>query len=162
MPILSVLFACAGTPDMPTPDVGAATEAVSSPVPTGAQHFGAAFAATEKIDAASLLADPASHVGQTVQVQGRVADVCQKQGCWMVLAEGEHSIRIRMKDHSFSVGKDGTGSLAVVEGQVVEVANDPKEAEHLASESKNPGALSTATGAVTYEIVATGVEYLRG
>jgi hypothetical protein len=121
--------------------------------------YGAAFTQTESISAGTLLAEPDTHVGKTVRVSGRVADVCQKQGCWMVVTDQDKSMRVIMKDHTFSVAKDGTGSTCEVEGEVVSKPIDPKEVEHFASESANKDAMpeTSAAGGVTYELVATSV-----
>ena len=32
---------------------------------------------------ATLLAHPADYVGKTVQVKGKIAEVCQEMGCWV-------------------------------------------------------------------------------
>jgi len=115
------------------------------------------------IAARDLLADPASFVGRSVVVEGRVADVCAKAGCWMVIAEGDKTMRVRMKDHAFSVAKDGAGSECRVSGEVVEVKVDPDTVAHYEGESRKPEVMpeKAATSGVTYEIVASGVAFRR-
>lgn len=129
----------------------------------GWEHYGAPFALTETVAATTLLADPAPSVGKTVRVEGKVSDVCQKAGCWMVIADGDKLMRIRMKDHSFAVAKDGTGALASIEGEVVAIPVKKEDVEHFASESAKPEALpeNQAVNGQTYEIVATGVAFKR-
>lgn len=145
----------------------AAVESHPEPVAAapGATHFGSAFTVPDAsvIPAASFLASTAQYVGQTVRIEGRVADVCQKAGCWMVIAEGDKTLRIRMKEHGFSVAKDGAGALACVEGTVVEITVDPATAEHFASEATPGAALpeTAATAGKVYEIEATAVELKR-
>ena len=136
---------------------------VGGVVPNDAAHFGAPFTVEAVLPAADLLADPAAYVGQTVRVEGRVADVCQQAGCWMVLAEGDKSIRVMMKDHAFAVDKGGTGAIADIEGEVVETPIDPATVEHLASESQNPDVMPEkgAEGSI-FELVASGVTLRRG
>jgi hypothetical protein len=140
------------------------TPAVAEPVAaSGASHFGAPFALASGIAAAELLADPSARVGQVVRVEGEVADVCQKAGCWMVLTDGTKNLRVIMKDHAFSVDKDAARTRAVVEGTVVEKANDPEEAKHYAEESARPEVAPEANaGERKFELVATGVEIIRG
>jgi len=125
------------------------------------QHFGADFTVEQVISAESLFQDLASYDGQTLRVRGRVADVCQKMGCWMVIthdtSEGSRTLRVRMKDHAFSVAKDCTGSIAQVEGVVTSKQVDPDEAAHFASESASPDKMPENGATKVYEITATSV-----
>ena len=95
--------------------------------------------------------------------QVRVADVCQKAGCWMILTDDTgKKMRIRMKDHGFSVAKDGEGREADIEGVVVGIDPDPATAEHFKSESKNLDAIPEGEGEKkTWEMVASGVRMKR-
>ncbi len=161
---------------MPIPDGGMAmpdgampahvepAAAAVAPDASGWSHFGSEFTTQETLAASSFLADPAPFVGKTVRVEGRVAEVCQKAGCWMVLADGDKSLRVRMKDHAFSVDKAGEGCTASIEGQVVATPVDPKTVEHYASESKEGATMpeNSATNGMVYEIEATGVAMKRG
>ena len=124
------------------------------------RHFGAAFTTEQVLPVATLLADPASYVDRTLRIEGRVADVCQKAGCWMVLTDGERSVRILMKDHSFAVAKDAAGSIAQVEGVLTAKTVDPEEAAHFESESANREAIPEADaepGGLIYELIASAV-----
>ena len=122
--------------------------------------FGAPVDGQLVVPAATLLGDPKAYVGQNIVVSGRVADVCSKAGCWMVIAEGESTMRIRMKDHAFSVAKDGAGSDCRVQGEVVEIQVDPDTVAHFASESRKPELMPENSGnPVVYEMVASGVEF---
>lgn len=126
--------------------------------------FGEDFTMTEIIPAAALLKDPAPYTDKTVRVEGRVADVCQKAGCWMVIAEGDETMRVRMKDHGFAVAKDGAGAICQIEGVITAKPMDPKEAEHFASESANTEVMpenKLEAGAMTYEIVASAVQFKK-
>lgn len=138
--------------------IASALASAGSPTHT---DYGEAFTIDQVITADALLATPGDFDGKTVRVRGRVADVCQKAGCWMVLthdtAEGSRTMRIRMKDHGFSVAKDCTGSFAVVEGQVVGKEVDAAETAHFASESNKPEMMPENDAKRVYEIVATAV-----
>ena len=96
---------------------------------------------------------------KTLVVEGRVADVCQKAGCWMVIEDQGRTMRITMKDHAFSVAKDGAGSDCQVHGTVIQKALDPETVAHLESESVNVEAMpeKKAEDGQVYEIVASGV-----
>jgi hypothetical protein len=130
----------------------------------GWQHYGAEFqlAADQALRCEELLAAPAAWEGRTVRVKGRVADVCQSAGCWMVLTPeggGQGLVRITMKDHAFSVAKDGAGRQAELEGVLVGKAVDPATVAHYQSEAGAPGMVpeAQAQGGRSYEIVASAV-----
>ena len=121
--------------------------------------FGAGFTVEAVTPAATLLADPASFESRTVRVEGRVADVCQKAGCWMVIAEGDQTMRVLMKDHGFAVARDATGATCQVEGVVTKRVLDDEWVEHLESESADKENMpeKNATAGVIYELEATAV-----
>jgi hypothetical protein len=172
------LFAlgCAGDPAPATPapeaakaEAGAtestaavATEAGAA-APAGAwTTYGAEPTIASAIPASEFLASPDKYVDQTVRVEGRVADVCQKAGCWMVIADGDKTMRIRMKDHAFSVDKQGAGGSCDIEGKVIAKAIDPKDVEHFASEQTAGAPLPEAGKSGTiYEIEAVSVRMKR-
>ncbi|MAY81931.1 MAG: hypothetical protein CL930_14265 [Deltaproteobacteria bacterium] len=125
-------------------------------------HYGAEFARAETpVAAKALLDNPEPFVNKTITVQGRVADVCQKAGCWMVIAEGDKSMRIRMAKHAFSVAKDGAGSTCQIQGEVVARKVEPAQVAHFESESKNKEVMpeKKAVDGISYEMVATGVAF---
>ena len=138
--------------------------AISSPsfADEGWTHFGNPFTVTDApLASVDLLADPGKYAGKTIIVEGRVADVCQKAGCWLVMAENDKSIRIRTKAHKFLVAKDGTGKVAKVEGTVRSHKVDPKRVAHYESESVNKEIIpeKQAGTEVVFEFVATGVAF---
>jgi hypothetical protein len=165
--VLALLVGCASEAppaEAPAPSEGHAAEApaAAATAEAGPQHFGEAFTVQETLPAKTLLADPSAHVGKTVRVEGRIADVCQKKGCWLVLTDEEKNLRVTMKDHAFGVDMGSAGATAVIEGTLVEKANDPEEAAHYASESKNPDAMpEKSAGEKKFELVATAVEIKR-
>ncbi|MCB9794899.1 MAG: DUF4920 domain-containing protein [Alphaproteobacteria bacterium] len=175
MTLLFALLACA-TSNPVEPPVAEAPEAVeapaapevaeapaATPLSDDAVHYGAPFTLEEITPASALLDDPAAFTGKTVRVQGRVAEVCQKAGCWMVIAEGDKSMRVLMKDHDFAVDKQGSGRNCQVEGVVTTRELDPEFVEHLASESEHPEDMpeKKAEGNVVYELTATGVRMAK-
>ena len=64
---------------------------------------------------------------------GRVGKVCQKQGCWLQLIDGEQMARV-MTHHDFTVPKDLAGG-AVVSGKLERVELSEKEARHMAEDA---------------------------
>ena len=108
----------------------------------------------------------ASHVDATVRVSGRVADVCQAKGCWMVITpedtdDAAAMIRVTMKDHAFSVDKQGAGSVTQLEGVLKAVEVDAETVEHYASEGGAGDAVPEKQG-MKYELVASAVQMKPG
>ena len=144
-------------------------EAHTEPAPAAAAaagewaHYGAPFALTEVKTAAEVLGAPATFADQTILVEGKVTDVCQKAGCWMVITDDQTTMRVLMKDHAFSVDKGGTGARCRVEGQLIAKEIDPEAVAHFESESANTENMpeKQATSNVVYELHATGVEMLK-
>lgn len=143
------------------PAVAGSADTPAAPAAAGDwTDYGTPFTAeTAVTPAADLLARPADFVGKSVRVEGRVADVCQKMGCWMVIAEGDQSMRVLMKDHAFSVDKQGAGSTCLVDGVVEAKPIDPKTVEHFESESAEGAVIpeKQAKTDVVYQLVAAGV-----
>jgi hypothetical protein len=138
------------------------TEAASAdeaaPAEVTGNVFGQPITLTETISSGELLAEPSKYEGKTLLVKGEVVDVCQKMGCWMVITDGEHSIRVTTKGHGFFVRKDGTGSVALVQGTLRHIAPNPERTAHLEGESAKPKAMPEKAG-VEYEIDADGIVF---
>jgi hypothetical protein len=123
-------------------------------------HFGNPFTVTDSpVSSVDLLKDPSQFNGKTVMVEGRIADVCQKAGCWLVLAEGDKSIRIRTKAHRFFVAKDSAGKTAKIEGLVKSHKVDAQKVAHYESESSEGAVIpeKQAKSDMVFELIASGV-----
>ena len=124
------------------------------------QAYGGDVATSEPVSAKTVLDSPDTYVDQAVLVEGEVADVCQKAGCWMVVTDGtQRTMRVRMKDHDFSVPKDCSGKTARITGTVVAKEIDPKDVAHFEGESAKPEVMPEKgkTG-TTYELIASAVQ----
>ena len=84
---------------------------------------------------------------------GRVGKVCQKQGCWLQLVDGEQMARV-MTQHEFTVPKDLSGN-AVVSGTLERIEIGEDEARHMAEDAGK--AFDPAASRVEYRISARGV-----
>lgn len=121
-------------------------------------HFGAQFTEAQTVTLADAMANPDALDGKTVHIRAKVADVCQKEGCWLVLTDGDHQMRVMMKGHSFAVPKDLGGKTVTVEGAVIKKVISEGQAKHLAEESKEKVDPSTIAGDQTViQMTATGV-----
>jgi hypothetical protein len=113
---------------------GAPTAAAS--IPPG-RDFGAGLTLSELSHLEDVVAHPEKYTDRDVLVRGRISDVCQKRGCWVVLSEGDSHVRIGFKDYGFFVPKDCGGSQAYVEGRVQVETLSEEQARHYESESRN-------------------------
>jgi hypothetical protein len=104
--------------------------------------YGAPLAAAtaEPVTIDAAYDDLSAQVGKDGAWSGRITQVCQKMGCWLVLTgEGDRHARVFMHDHAYSVPKDASGR-AVVYGTLSEKQLDAKEVQHL----KDDGAKAPA------------------
>ena len=161
---LPALVACAKpTAPADAPAEAATEEAATEEAAPAVQHFGEAFTVEDVTAAATLLTTPADYVDKNIRVEGRVTDVCQKAGCWLVLAEGDKSIRVLTKAHKFFVAKDSTGQTCRIEGVVNAKDIDPETVAHFESESANKDVIpeKSVEGTKTFELVASGIQIQR-
>lgn len=70
-----------------------------------------------------------------LKIRGKVEEVCQKKGCWMVmkLSNGE-DMRITFKDYKFFVPKDLAGKEVVVDGYAYLDTTSVKQLQHYAKD----------------------------
>jgi hypothetical protein len=70
-----------------------------------------------------------------VRVEGKVEQVCQNKGCWMVLTDGKQSVRVTFKDYGFFVPTGIAGKTVIAEGVVSKKTISEDEARHQAEEA---------------------------
>lgn len=162
--LVFALLACApDAPSSPAPVAEAPPIEKAAPVAAAAgwDHYGQPFTVASASDCKELIAAPDASVDKTVRVTGRIENVCQKAGCWMVIADDEGKyLRVTMKNHKFGVPTStstGAETLVDVEGTLVAKPLDAATLAHLKSEAKGDEATKDAQFAPKYEIVATGV-----
>lgn len=115
-------------------------------VPVQTNDVGAVYGAVlpavvpASVDISTVALDPAAHLGKPAAFGGRITQVCQKMGCWLVLTGDKGELaRVTMHDHAFGVPKDASGA-AIVYGTLSEKTLSAAEIEHL----KKDGALAPA------------------
>lgn len=119
---------------------------------TSATQFGAAIPAGAISSTLAEAIAAHSDSGKDQLISGRVAQVCQKQGCWMTLSDGELMARV-MTDHKFALPKELAGQV-VVFGKLEVLDLDAKEIAHMAKDSGKP---ESEIAAREYRIAALGV-----
>ncbi len=122
---------------------------LAAPAAAATSRYGKELAGLPPTPLAKLLASPVD--GQVVRVEGTVAAVCPKKGCWLVVEDGKERVHVTFEGYSFFVPKDSAGRRVVVEGRVVVKDPDPDDVAHYQGE----GAGEAAARKVS--IVASGV-----
>ncbi|MBI3682989.1 MAG: DUF4920 domain-containing protein [Acidobacteria bacterium] len=110
-----------------------------------------------------LLASADQHTGKTVQVKGKITEVCQMMGCWTNLVDPASGkmMRVKVNDGEIVFPKEAIGKMAVAEGvlQKIELTKEQAiaRARHEAEEqSRKFNPASVKSGAVIYQIQGTG------
>jgi len=81
------------------------------------ETFGAPLPEVDEVLSLAELLSAADHyLGRTVQVETRIAQVCQKKGCFFVAQEGRAVARVSFKDYGFFVPSDSAGKRVRLAG----------------------------------------------
>lgn len=116
---------------------------------------------------AEVNAKAADFVGKTIQVKGRVSEVCEMMGCWMQLVdETGKSIKIKVKEGEIVFPKESVGKMAIAEGKLARIEMTKEQAvssaKHEAEEQGRKFDPATVKGPVTlYQIAGTGAVILE-
>jgi len=131
-------------------------------------NLGAPLSLKASTPIADLIRTPAKFLGKQVQVKGRVTEVCQKAGCWMMLVDDASgkSVRIKVSDGEIVFPKDAAGSQAIAEGVFTSIARTRQQTiaalKHEAEEQSrafDPSAITSDS--VIYQIQGTGARILE-
>ena len=115
-------------------------------------RYGKPLPATKSIPVAEAVAGFDKLAGTAQRYSGRITQVCQAEGCWMVLEDNGQTARVMFKDHAFLIPKDSSGRAEVV-GVLSRKELTPEQVEHLKEDAKG-----LAVSPVEYRILAEGVE----
>ena len=113
-----------------------------------------------------LISEPEPFVGKTVQVRGKITEVCQMMGCWMMLRDEAGSmVRIKVADGEIVFPKDSPGREAIAEGEFVRFELTKEQAvataKHEAEEMGRTFDPSSVKGPlVVYQIQGSGAVLL--
>jgi len=91
---------------------------VALALPAAAATFGKPLSDAKTVKVSELLAKPDDYVGKTVKVEGIITDVCEKRGCWMMIAGDQEfqAIRFKVEDGVIVIPMEAKGKKAVAEG----------------------------------------------
>ncbi|MBL8177430.1 MAG: DUF4920 domain-containing protein [Bryobacterales bacterium] len=130
------------------------------------RKLGQPLALKSQTPIAEILATPDTFVGKTVQVKGKVTEVCEKMGCWTNLVDPDGKmIKVKVNDGEIVFSKSAIGRTAIAEGTLKKFDLTKEQAiaraKHEAEEQGrkfNPE--SVKSGTVIYQIQGTGAVLL--
>jgi hypothetical protein len=117
---------------------------------------------TNQVTLTELMAKPSQFLDKTIQVSGKITEVCQMMGCWMMLTNDDGvAVRIQVQHGVVAFPKDASGRMATAEGKFVKFELTQEEAisaaKHEAEEQGRKFDPGTVKGSLTiYEIEGTG------
>ncbi len=121
----------------------------------------------DPVTIAEVFAKPENYVDKTVQVKGKVTEVCQMMGCWMALVDpaSNKNIRVKVNDGEIVFPKDAAGKTAIAEGKLVKVSLTQEQAvaqaKHEADEQGRKFNPKSVKGpSVSYQIQGSGAVLL--
>lgn len=104
------------------------------------KSYGAGVTLADSTPIAALLAAPADYAGKPVRVDGTVAEVCEKAGCWLEVraGEGDATLRVKVADGEIVFPTSARGRAVTAEGtfetKQLDRAAFVRWAKHLAEE----------------------------
>ena len=108
----------------------------------------------------ALLAKSDSYKNQKVVAKGQIKQVCQKKGCFFILADGEKEARITFKDYSFFIPTNTAGKKVVLKGTFNVKELSEEKAKHYARDAgEDPEKVKGPQE--EYSLVATSVKIMK-
>lgn len=136
---------------------------LSNPVESTEQYevYGSEFEASQQpLALETLLAKSDTYKNQQVLASGQIKQVCQKKGCFFILADGENEARITFKDYSFFIPTNSAGKKVVVEGSFNVKELTEQKAKHYAKDAgQDPRKVKGPQE--EYSLVATSVKIMK-
>lgn len=101
-----------------------------------AADFGAAFPdGSSALPLAQAIEAGVHPSGNRAQlISGRIVEVCQNKGCWVMLEDNGQIARVMMHEHAFAVPRDSQG-VALVHGVLSRTVLSEAAASHLAEDA---------------------------
>ena len=118
-----------------------------------ATPYGKPLPAGDTVAVSAAIDDFEAHAGRPLRFSGRITEVCQAKGCWMMLEDDGQAARVMFGQHDFHIPGDTTGS-AVVHGVLTRKELTPEQVDHLSADSGK----GIAAEPVEYRITADGIE----
>jgi hypothetical protein len=98
-----------------------------------AKTYGAVMPKGKAIDVATVVSNAGDYDGKQGKLKGRITQVCQAKGCWLMIESNGKAARVMTND-AFFVPKNSKGE-AVIFGAIKQVQMEEKMAKHLAKDA---------------------------
>lgn len=124
------------------------------------EYFGDTITEENAIKGEELLTFMADKDSAEVKVEAKIAEVCQKKGCWMDIDLGNGELmNVKFLDYEFFVPKDAGGKTAVLEGWCYKTVETVEWLKHKAEDAEKPQEEIDAITEpdTTYGFMANGV-----
>lgn len=72
---------------------------------------------------------------RVIRVEGNCYQVCQEEGCWLVISDGKQKLNVKMKDKNFTAPMDCGGKKLALEGIVQEQLTAEEDARTYAGQA---------------------------
>ena len=138
-----------------------ATALATAAYAMAAEKLGKGLTLDKPIPVVTILASPEQYVGKTVQVKGKVTEVCEMMGCWMQVVDDEKAMRVKVNDGEIVFPKNSVGRTAIAEGVLKKLVLTKEQAvaraRHEADEQHRKfNSDSVKTGVTIYQIQGSG------
>ena len=96
------------------------------PALAAAQKLGKPVTITTATPIKSILAEPEKYLGKEVVIEGKITQVCQMQGCWILVKDDSSAdpIMVKVDDGVIVFPKDGAGKTVTAQGKLEKVADE--------------------------------------
>jgi len=136
---------------------------LSEPVETGEDYevFGSPFDSdAQPLSLTELINQSKKLEGQQVIADGTIKEVCQKKGCFFMLADGEKQARITFKDYGFFIPTNTAGKYVKIAGTFNVKELSKEKAKHYAEDAgEDPDEVDGPQK--EYSLVATSVKIMK-
>ncbi len=133
--MLALVLGACGAEQVDAPAAAAIDTASSYDV------FGEAFSDEGAVPVQAVMAERDQYIGNSVKIEGTVAEVCQMAGCWLTIQAGDgDNVRILVArkesgEYAFTVPTDISGRRVVVQGTLAEEMLLEGTQRHLAEDA---------------------------
>lgn len=129
-------------------------------VAPGVTEYGAKMPATPTATPLAVaLSQFSPSAAQPQKLSGRIGQVCQAKGCWMMLTDGDAAVRVKFAEHAFAIPKDSQGE-AVAFGKLEQIEMSTAQAQHMAEDAGESSAKISAPQK-EYRMMATSVQIAK-
>jgi hypothetical protein len=121
----------------------------------GSSEFGKPLTINEPTKISDILREPQKYDGKKVLVEGKISEVCEMMGCWIMIQDEneKEALRFKVEDGVISFPMSVKGKVARAEGIVsvkeLSVEEQITEGQHHADETGTTFDASTVTGPAT-------------